>query len=375
MKTASLTLCAVAGILSTQAQFAPINLTPGSYLHDVVVERAAPHPFTPASTASMDGGTNNSGFTYYEVGYNLDAPETGIPAAGSTFTSQSLADHSFLMASNYKASNALMIDRVSTNGTLTLSSPTALSSISLLTAAANGAVVLNYTVRFTDQTTETGTVTAPDWFGATPTAVTANGRVNAGSGTYGNVNSDNPRLYSADITVTNPSKTIQSIEFAFGSGGANGRAAIFALSGSTGGDYTPLTITGFNQDMIVEADATHAGALNVTDATLDGGVNNTGATFYEQGYNLTATTTGLPGAGTTLTNTAGDHVFRMAPSYTSTANATSVDSAMTSATFTLATSGCTGVPASMLSKNFLPRLLVTAGPAGATRTACRTSPA
>lgn len=322
--------------LSMQAQFAPINLAPTSYVQDVVVERAAPHPFTPATTASIDGGTNNTGFTYYEAGYNFDSPETGVPIAGSTFMAQDLPDHSYQMAANYKASNALLIDRAATNGTLTLTAPAALSAISLLTASGNSAVTLNYTLRFTDQTTETGTVTSPDWFGGSPTAVNASGRVNASSGAYQNVGSADPRLYAIDIPIAASGKTLQSIEFTFGTGAANAHTAIFAVSGSAGGEFTPLAVTGFNQDMIVESDATHPAPLFVTDATLDAGINNTGATFYEQGYNLTAPATGIPAAGTTLTNAAGDHVYRMASSYTA-ANAVVIDTLTPGATLTLAT--------------------------------------
>ena len=134
---------ALTAATQTQAQFVPIPLTTESYTFDMVVESEAPQPFTPATTASMDGGTNNSGNTYYEFGYNIDAPDTGIPAAGTTFFSEELPDHSFQMAASYTNNNALLIDRTLTNATITLNSPAAYTGISFLTAAANGAVVLN----------------------------------------------------------------------------------------------------------------------------------------------------------------------------------------------------------------------------------------
>ncbi|HEX7859727.1 MAG TPA: immunoglobulin domain-containing protein [Verrucomicrobiae bacterium] len=327
---------ALAAVTPLQAQFNPIQLTPGSYLQDVIVEREALRPFVAATTASMDGGTNNSGWTYYEIGYNIDAPETGIPAAGSTFTSQDLPDHTFQMAASYKVPNALMIDQVSSNGTFIVTTPAAYSGVSLLIAAANGSVGLNYTLQFSDGTSEMGTVTAPDWFGASPTAVTAGGRAAAQAGTYANVGSADPRIYSADIVVTNASKLIRAIEFSFGTGGENGRAAIFALSGSTGAEFTPVAISGFTQDIIIEFDAAHAGPVLSTDATLDGGVNNAGATFYEIGFNPYSPTTGVTRAGTTLTNAAGDHVYRMATSFAA-PNAVVIDSLTPTATLTLAT--------------------------------------
>lgn len=333
----SLALVALSALTQTQAQFAPIPLAPESFTHDIVVEKEAPHPFTPSTTASMDGGTNNSGATWYETGYNLDAPDTGVPTAGSTIFSQDLPDLSFQLAADYKANNALLIDQSDTNGTFTLSTPAAYSGISFLAAAANGAVDLNYKLTFEDGGTETGTFTAQDWYNGTNVAVNVNGRVVATSGLFESVYTQNPRLYSADIAVANSSELITSIELSFGAGGANGRAAILAISGSTGAEFTPIGVTGYNQDIVVEADAGRAGPLEVTDSSLDGGVNNTGYTAYEQGYSLTAPTTGLPLAGTTLTNTAAaDHVYRMAASY-SAANVALVDGIVPTATLTFAT--------------------------------------
>ena len=332
-----LALLALSALTQTQAQFVPVPLTAESFNHDIVVEKEAPHPFTPVTTASMDGGTNNGGATFYEVGYNLDALETGLPIAGSTFFSQDLPDHSFELAANYKASNALLIDQAHTNGTFTLGTPAAYSSLSFLTAAANGPVGLNYTLTFEDGHTETGTFSAQDWYNGTNVAVNLNGRVVATSGLFESVNTSNPRVYSADVAVVNSSERITKIELSFGTGGANGRAAILAVSGSTGAEFTPIRVTGYNQDIIVEADAGRAGPLEVTDASLDGGTSNTAYTAYEQGYNLTAPATGLPQAGTTLTNaTAADHVYRMPASYSG-ANVALVDSAVPTATLTFAT--------------------------------------
>jgi hypothetical protein len=343
-----LALVALTALTQAQAQFAPIPLTAESYNYDVVVEKEGPHPFVPATTASMDGGTNNAGATWYEIGYNLDSPDTGIPVAGSTVVSETAADHSYQLPASYTAKNALLIDHAFTNGTLTVTTPAAYSGISLLASAANGAVVLNYTLHFSDGSTETGTVTAPDWFGATPVAITAHGRVVALSGGFQNVGEANPRLYSVDITVTNSSKVLNSIELGFNSGGANGRVGVFAVSASTGGEFTPIAVSGFTQDMIVEATASHPAPLEVTTASLDAGTLNTGSTWYEIGYNTAAPTTGVPQAGTLLTNqAAADHTYRLAPSYTSASNAILIDSTVTTVTITPAT------PASYSALSFL----------------------
>src|SRR5512146_1396212 len=75
-----------------RAGFSPIVLTSGSYNQDMVVEASAPGPVIAQgyTTASMDAGVANTSTSWYEQGYNAANPTTGVPPAGSTFTSQSL---------------------------------------------------------------------------------------------------------------------------------------------------------------------------------------------------------------------------------------------------------------------------------------------
>src|SRR5262245_23081137 len=105
---------------AAHADFDPVPLMPGSFNHDIVVESNAPGPVARASIASMDAATNNTGRTFYEVGYNTLSPSTGLPAAGSTFTHQTFADHSYTMAASYTAPNAILVTPPTgfvTNGT------------------------------------------------------------------------------------------------------------------------------------------------------------------------------------------------------------------------------------------------------------------
>jgi hypothetical protein len=76
---------------------------------------------------------------------------------------------------------------------------------------------------------------------------------------------------------------------------------------------TPLVVTGFNQDIVVENSAPGAGQNNqvFVNATMDNGTLNTGGTFYQQG--TAGTTGGLPAAGTPVTslfNPASTFVFQ-----------------------------------------------------------------
>src|ERR1035438_3951799 len=89
MKTHLLPIVLGLGLASEAlADFLPIPLTPGSFSQDMVVEHNAPAvPNGSSTSSSMDAGTANTGFSWYEQGYDAAAPTTGLPTAGSTFAS------------------------------------------------------------------------------------------------------------------------------------------------------------------------------------------------------------------------------------------------------------------------------------------------
>jgi hypothetical protein len=103
-------VCLLAFSWWAMADFLPIPLRPDTFTHDVVIERTAPPPLVPVTSAGMDTGTNNTGYGWYERGYNLDYITTGLPAAGSIYTSELNMDYSFLFAPSYKSNNAVLID-------------------------------------------------------------------------------------------------------------------------------------------------------------------------------------------------------------------------------------------------------------------------
>src|SRR3954470_24067253 len=100
----------------------------------------------------------------------------------------------------------------------------------------------------------------------------------------------------------------------------------------------PLTPSSFNQDMVVENSApAPVIAGGYTTASMDSGTANNSTSWYEQGYNTASPTTGLPAAGSTFTHqNAGNHQYRMAPSYAAN-NAVLLDSTLSSATLVLTT--------------------------------------
>jgi predicted alpha-1,6-mannanase (GH76 family) len=307
------------GIASpAQAGFSPIPLTSGSFNQDIVVESTAPAPVVAGgyTTASMDNGVGNTATSWYELGYNTASPTTGLPHAGATFNSQSLANHQYTMAPSYTANNALMLDSTLTSGTFTLTTPATYSQLSFLESGGNTGVAFLYTVHHQNGASEIGSANIPDWFNGSSPAWTANGRVDVGTFAFQAVNANNPCLYSLDVVVTNASNPVTRIDFAYVSG--SGHGAIMAVSGLNGASFTPIAVAGYNEDIVVETAAGKPGALTgVTTATMDAGTGNSGSTYYEIGYVPQAPGTGLPHAGTLATNlSAPDHVYQLPPSYT-----------------------------------------------------------
>src|SRR5262249_32848132 len=104
---------------------------------------------------------------------------------------------------------------------------------------------------------QTGTFTAPDWFATAQTAPNvayfASGRCSPANGAFDTQASTatNPALYQIDITLANTNSQISSIGLSRSTG--NGHARVFAVSGSVGGGvFSPIAISGYNQDVILE---------------------------------------------------------------------------------------------------------------------------
>jgi predicted alpha-1,6-mannanase (GH76 family) len=264
----------------------------------------------------MDSGLGNNGTSWYEEGYDTAAATTGLPTAGSTFTSQSSPTRRYTMAPSYKANDAILLDSTLTNATLALTTATACSQLSFLEAGGHNGCVFTYVVHHQSGASDTGSSSILDWYNnGTNSAWTANGRVDVQAFTFSSVNGNDPRLYSVEITLANTVSPVTSIDFAYASG--IGHGVIMAVSGSSAGMFNPLAVIGFNEDVVVEAGAGHPGSLSgFTTASMDTGITNTLNTWYEVGYDSAAPSTGLPLAGSTFTNvSAPDHTYTLPGSY------------------------------------------------------------
>jgi hypothetical protein len=322
------------------AEFEPIELTSGSYNHDLVVEKTAPPPAVMVTTASMDQGVINSGFTWFERGYLPEWPATGVPEAGFLLTSDLLADHQYRMPPSYHLRNAFLIDSTRATALITFVTPTNYGALSFLTSSGVGRNLIQYEVNHSDGSVESGLFTSPNWYSDGDPAWSANGRVNVTSFIRADLNSYNPRLYSVDIRMSNPASPISTVELSLADG--SGHTAVFAVSGAAlpGEPFVPIEITGYNEDLVVEASAVKPGFMETnTTATMEGGTANVLFTWYERGYNPAAPDTGLPAPGSLLTNTATGTHFLMPPSY-SLPNAVLIDSVCSNSTLIPLRPGC-----------------------------------
>ncbi len=310
------------------AGYQPVPLTPGSFNFDMVVEKAARPPWENYFTAGPDGGTNLTGNVWFESGFFPTVPGWGLPPHGTTFNAQyTIAgamgpdpDFAFTMPPDYTTNNALFVS--ANNGprsaSLTINNPGSFSGLSFLNSSGNGGETINVTVHHQDGSSETNFFVSADWFhgnGSAPyPAWITHCLISADGGNLQQVNGANGDVYHAEIPV-NPASPVTSIDFTLV--GTGGRMNLFAISGSTDNvSYTTsLSLAGFNADMVVEASATNYSAnLAYCNATMERGTNLWGKVFFEKGFGG-QTTSGLPAAGSLNTNTAGDHVFKMAPSY------------------------------------------------------------
>ena len=218
----------------------PIALN--GYNRDVVVENTATGGDTGPYAQPFDSVNH---LALYEAGlgdigtWSYGSGAEGLPANG-TFTS-ALDGATVFQLQPYGGSNVLHLDANSPSGSLMLAVPAAYSSLSLLSASANGGGMGSLVIQFFDGSTSAPiSFNASDWLGSgRGAAVTQFGEIDLGDlGAFFTVDPTNgtPNLYQSTTNLAAAglsSKPILSLTFTMpvGSGGPTD-TGIFAVSGT-----------------------------------------------------------------------------------------------------------------------------------------------
>ncbi len=193
----------------------------------------APNTATPAVPSATGFDVPNS-FSFYQAG--LNGSTRGLPPDG-VFTSQ-WDKQTVFQFRPYGTPNALVLGYTYPNSaTLTLTTPRAYQSLTILACSAHGGGMGTFVINFTNGTqSQVFSFNAQDWFGTTANvAITALGRLKL-TGSFGaeDNGATNPNMYQTTINLAalGLDKEIASITFTRPAGaGATQTTAIFAVSG------------------------------------------------------------------------------------------------------------------------------------------------
>ena len=209
---------------------------------DVVVENTATGGNTGPYAQPFDSVNN---LAFYEAGlgdigaWSYGSGAEGLPTNG-TFTS-ALDGLTVFQLQPYGGSNVLHLDTNSPSGTLTLDAPAAYSSLSILSASANGGGAGSLVIQFSDASTSSPiSFNASDWLGSGAGAtLTQFGEIDLGDlAAFFTVDPTNstPNLYQSTTNLAAAglsSRPIVSLTFTMPAGsGSPTDTGIFAVSGT-----------------------------------------------------------------------------------------------------------------------------------------------
>src|SRR5215467_14318991 len=232
---------------SASTNMLPVAVT--GWNRDLVVESTAVGPPFTNYASEMNTG---EGRAFYQTG--LPQYAWGLLPSGG-FISM-VGDGTIFQLQPYSANNALVLSPGTglTNGTLTLVTPATYAKLAVIAHSGNGTNMTGaLTLNFQDGTSFTTTYLAPDWYnGSTNVAWFGTARVVLTSGSDDG-GTQNPRWYQTTINVATlvgaTNKPIASLTF----GKAVAKStAIYAVSGQLAAGSTPIPVTGWNRDVIIE---------------------------------------------------------------------------------------------------------------------------
>jgi fibronectin-binding autotransporter adhesin len=220
---------------SASAQINPIGVT--GFNENMVVGTGTTFGNS-GITATVDGGTAKSGNTWYQLGQDTGAVNTGLPmnvALTMSSNDTTTGVKNTYQMPNVGANNAILLasdGSAPTSGTFTLNQVYDYNTLSLLGADGNGAATVSVTVNYLGGATYATSFGGLDWFTNSSIVYYASGRINSGG--YSNVTPGGgavPALHYYDLTGL-PNGFIQSITLSVGSIGST-HPFIFAVSGSS----------------------------------------------------------------------------------------------------------------------------------------------
>lgn len=270
---------------------APSIMTPIAVMgwnRDVVVESNAVGPPFTNYASEMNAG---EGTGFYQTG--LPTYAWGLPPSGMFVST--VGDGTIFQFQPYTASNALDLspDTGLTNGTLTLVTPAVYSQIAVVAHSGNGTNPTgSLTLTFNDSSQVVTTYYAPDWFNNSNNVCWfGSGRLTLTNGSDNN-GLENPRWYQTTISLATlmgaSNKPLASVTF--GKAGAKS-TAIYAISGQLASTATPIAVTGFNRDVVIESNAVGPPYTGYAAELIPG----ESTAYYQQG--LPGKTNGLPASG------------------------------------------------------------------------------
>jgi hypothetical protein len=226
-------------ILKAQTPEIQISLT--GFNEDVIADPVLNSVPTSSTTNSVDLST----YVFYMDGYsnNGTAYTNGIPLSEQYLSS---TNHSFQLAP-YNANNDLRLEATQ-SGTLTFAAVNQrpYSVLYLAACAGDGDININYTINFSDASTESGSVFINDWFcsGCTPYGIKDLGRAQVASGTLGGT-SFAIGEYPINVSVPNQAKQINSIDITVPAPQTE-VANIFGITGIASTSALPVSVEYFN---------------------------------------------------------------------------------------------------------------------------------